>query len=219
VIIIVNLAEGFMKLRTVMGLLIAAGISLNVQAAIHIDMKPGLWEHRFKMDETSLNSTQKTQAEQMTKAMAEMKKQMETMPPEQRKMMEDMMAQQGIKVSDKGLEMAAQGVQITKEGTVVKACVTQEEIDRGELPKGDDNCEEKVTQISPKALKISYVCKGEHPTHGEGEVVFQNDKSYTGQVSYTTTVEEKPETYRAIQTGKWLSSDCGNIKPQSAKVK
>jgi hypothetical protein len=208
-----------MKLSSIMALLIAAGVGLNAQAAIHVDMKPGLWEHKFKMDESSLDATQKTQAEQMTKAMDEMKKQMANMPPEQRKMMEDMMAKQGIKVSDKGLEMAAQGVQITKEGTTVKACVTQEEIDRGELPKSDDKCEEKVTQVSPKVLKISYVCKGENPTRGEGEVVFQNDKSYTGQVAYTTTVENKTQTYRADQSGKWLSSDCGNIKPASYKDK
>ncbi len=208
-----------MKLRSLMALLIAAGMGLNAQAAIHVDMKPGLWEHKFKMDESSLDASQKTQAEQMTKAMEEMKAQMANMPPEQRKMMEEMMAKQGIKVSDKGLEMAEQGVQISREGTTVKACVTQEEIDRGELPKGDNNCEQKVTQSSPTVLKISYVCKGENPTQGEGEVVFLNDKSYTGKVSYTTMVENKPQTYRADQSGKWLSSNCGNIKPASVKNK
>lgn len=207
-----------MKLQLMMALLLTASVG-SVQAAIHVDMKPGLWEHKFKMDESSLDATQKTQAEQMTKAMEEMKAQMANMPPEQRKMMEEMMAKQGIKVSDKGLEMAAQGVQITKEGTTVKACITQEEIDKGEMPKSDDNCEQKVTQVSPTVLKLSYVCKGDNPTRGDGEIVFQNDKSYTGKVSFTSVVEDKPQTYRANQSGKWLSSDCGNIKPQSAKLK
>lgn len=207
-----------MKLQLMMALLLTVSVG-SVQAAIHVDMKPGLWEHKFKMDESSLDATQKTQAEQMTKAMEEMKAQMANMPPEQRKMMEEMMAKQGIKVSDKGLEMAAQGVQITKEGTTVKACITQEEIDKGEMPKSDDNCEQKVTQVSPTVLKLSYVCKGDNPTRGDGEIVFQNDKSYTGKVSFTSVVENKPQTYRANQSGKWLSSDCGNIKPQSAKLK
>lgn len=208
-----------MKFSSITALLIAAGVSLNTQAAIHVDMKAGLWEHKFTMDESNMDAAQKTQAEQMTKAMDEMKQQMANLPPEQRKMMEEMMEKQGIKVSDKGLEMADQGVKISKEGTTVKACVTQEEIDRGELPKGDDNCEQKVTQVSPTVLKISYVCKGDQPTRGEGEVVFQNSKSYTGKVSYTTVVENKPQTYHANQAGKWLSSDCGNIKPASLKNK
>ena len=205
-----------MKLN-VIGLVAAVGLSLNVEAAVHVDMKPGLWEHKFKMDDRGMTAAQKAQTEQMTQAMSEMKKQMANLPPEQRKMMEEMMAEKGITVSDKGIEMPSQGVQISKDGTVVKACITQAEIDRGELPKTDDNCEEKITQTSPKVLKVSYFCKGDNPTHGEGTIVFQNDKSYTGEVSYTTTIENKPETFHAIQSGKWLSSNCGNIKPQSEK--
>jgi len=206
-----------MKLGSLIGLLMAAGLSFNVHAAVHVDMKPGLWEHKFKMDDSSANATQKAQVEQMAKAVEEMKKQMANLPPEQRKMMEDMMAQQGIKVSDKGIDMAPQGVQITKEGTTVKACVTQEEIDRGELPKTNDDCEQKLTQTSAKVIKLSYVCKGENPMHGEGTVIFQNDKSYTGEVAYTTTIEGETQTFHAVQSGKWLASDCGNIKPESQK--
>lgn len=202
-----------MKSSIVIGLLAVAGLSFEAQA-FNVDMKPGLWEHKFKMDARGQGSAQKAQAEQMANAMAEMKKQMANMPPEQRKMMEDMMAQQGITVSDKGVEMPSQGVQITKDGTTVKACLTQEEIDRGELPKSDDNCEEKITQTAPNILKVTYICNGDQPSRGEGTIVFQNNKAYTGDVSYTTSIDGKTETFNATQSGKWLSSNCGDIKPQ-----
>ena len=205
-------------MKSVIGLLVTAGLSFNAYA-FQVDMKPGLWEHKFKMDDRGQSSVQKEQAEQMAGAIEEMKKQMANLPPEQRKMMEDMMAQQGIKMTDKGVEMPSQGVQISKEGATVKACLTQEEIDRGELPKGDENCEQKITQTSPKVLKVIYICKGEQPSRGEGTIVFQNNKSYTGDISYTTIVQEKQETFHAIQSGKWLSSDCGEVKPQSLKSK
>lgn len=207
-----------MKLNLLIGLIIAAGVSLNAQA-IHVDMKPGLWEHSFKMNAGSLGAVTGVQQEQMNTAMEEMKKQLANMPPEQRKMMEDMMAKQGIKISDKGIDMAAQGVQISKDGTTVKACITQAQIDGGDMPQANENCEQKITQVSPTVLKASYVCKGEYPSHGEGQIVFQSNKAYTGTMKLTTEINKKAETIEGTQSGKWLSSDCGDIKPQLPKAK
>jgi uncharacterized protein YneF (UPF0154 family) len=207
-----------MKPGLLIGLFLIAGMSLNAQA-IHVDMKPGLWEHTFKLSEGSLGAVTGMQTEQMNQAMEEMKKQLANMPPEQRKMMEDMMAKQGIKVSDKGIDMAAQGVHISKDGTIVKACVTQAEIDSGEMPQADENCEQNITQVSPTVLKATYICKGEHPSQGEGQIVFQSNKAYTGTVKFTTEVNKKAQTIEGVQSGKWLSSDCGDIKPQPPKAK
>jgi uncharacterized protein YneF (UPF0154 family) len=207
-----------MKPSLFIGLFMTAGLSLNAYA-IHVDMKPGLWEHSFKLSEGSLGVLGGGQQEQMSKAMEEMKTQMANMPPEQRKMMEDMMAKQGIKVSDKGVDIAAQGVHISKDGTTVKTCLTQTEIDRGEMPQPDENCEQNITQVSATVLKVNYVCKGAHPSHGEGQIVFQSDKSYTGNMKLITEVNKKAETIESTQSGKWLSSDCGNIKPMAPKTK
>lgn len=207
-----------MKLSSLIGLFMFAGLSLNAHA-IHVDMKPGLWEHTFKLSESSLGTLTGGQQEQMSKAMEEMKKQMASMPPEQRKMMEDMMAKQGIKISDKGIDMASQGVHISKDGSTVKACLTQAEIDRGDMPQADENCEQTITQVSSSVLKATYMCKGEHPSHGEGQIIFQSDKAYTGTMKFTTEINKKSETIEGTQSGKWLSSDCGDIKPQALKVK
>jgi len=205
-----------MKLRLIT--LVALGLSLNAQA-LTVDIKPGLWEHKFKFDPASAGTVEADQQEKMAQAMAEMKKQMASMPPEQRKMMEDMMAKQGIKISDKGIDMASQGVHISKDGTSVQVCLTQEDIDRGELPKNDANCDQKLTQVSPSTYKTTFDCKGEHPSHGEGEVTFANSKSYTGTMAVTSEMNGKQQTVHGETQGKWLSSDCGNIKPYSAKPK
>ena len=206
-----------MRLRLVTGLLVISSISLSSISlnahALKVDMKPGLWEHAFKFDKGSFGAISGVQPEQMSQAMEEMKKQMANLPPEQRKMMEDMMAKQGIKVTDQGIDMAAQGVSISKDGTTVKACVTQEEIDRGEMPQAGENCEQKITQVSPKHFKATYVCKGDNPMQGEGEIIFQSDKAYSGKMKMITQINGKPETIQGTQAGKWLSSACGLIKP------
>jgi hypothetical protein len=207
-----------MKFISITSLLAASALSLNV-AAIQLDIKPGLWEHKFKFSEDSAGSINKEQMEQMNKAMEEMKKQMENLPPEQKKMMEQMMEKQGIKVTDKGIDMASQGVHISKDGTSVKVCLTQEDIDQGGIPQNDENCDQKLTQVSAKSYKITFECKGEHPSKGEGQVTFQSDKAYTGNMTVTTQVGDKTQVVKGDQAGKWLGSDCGNIKSQSEKMK
>lgn len=128
------------------------------------------------------------------------------------------MAQQGIKVSDKGIEMPSQNLHISKDGTTMKVCLTQSQIDTGDLPQ-PENCEQKITQVSVNILKSTFVCKGETPVRGEGQIVFQSDKAYTGTTKVTTEVNQKIQTVEGTQSGKWLSSDCGDIKPQSPKAK
>ena len=159
-----------MKLHLLAGLLMTSVLSVNAQA-VHVDMKAGLWEHTFKIAEGG--NAQKSQREEMMNAMNEMKKQYANMPPEQRKVIDQMMEQQGIKVTDDGVDMTSQGLQISKDGTVLKACITQQQIDSGELPTPADNCEQKVVQSSPTTLKMTYVCKGDNPFKGDSDIVFQ----------------------------------------------
>ncbi|GGY73447.1 hypothetical protein GCM10011613_18220 [Cellvibrio zantedeschiae] len=206
-----------MKLVTLAGFIVAAGLSLNAYA-VQVDMKPGLWEHTFKLNEGSIGAITGVQQEQVSQAMDEMKKQMANMSPEQRKMMEDMMAKQGIKISDKGIDMTSQNLHISKDGTIIKVCVTQAQIDSGELPQAE-NCEQKVTQVSANVFKSTFACKGEHPVNGEGQIVFQSNKAYTGTTKVTTEVNKKVQTIEGTQSGKWLSSDCGDVKPLPPKTK
>lgn len=199
-----------MKVYLLASFVFSLVISLNAQA-VNVDMKPGLWEHTTKLD--GAGTEQKAQQEQLAKGLEAMKKQFENMPPEQRKMIEGMMADQGINSTDSSLDMATKGIQILKDGTVVKECITQEEINRGKLPEISEDCEHKLTHMSAKVIKVSYTCSGTPPSQGESIITFQNPKVYTGNVTFKTTVGDRTETFDAKQSGKWLSSDCGDIKP------
>jgi Protein of unknown function (DUF3617) len=184
---------------------------------IKLDMQPGLWENSFKMTGESSKELQSIQNDQMKKAMEEMKKQLANMPPEQRKQVEAMMAQSGVKIDGDSIKMQNDAVKISSEGTQVKQCITQAEIDRGDFPDDDENCKSTLSQISKNHFKATHKCVGENPSHGESEVVFDSNRYYSGKGVMTQTVDGKPHTLEIEMEGKWISSDCGDIKPETNK--
>jgi hypothetical protein len=153
-------------------------------------MRPGLWEHSFTM---------KSQSGQMEKAMSEMQQQLASMPPDQRKMMEQMMAQQGRGMGAKG--------------SSIQMCITKEQAERDEVPQQEGGCSQQVMQRTANTIKVKFSCTGNPPTSGESEVTFASPTAYTGKSVVNTTVEGKPERMTMDQSGKWLSADCGSIKP------
>ena len=205
-----------MKTYLMMATIATAAISFNTYAN-RLDMTPGLWEHTMKMNAVGASPAEKEQNEKIQQAMVEMKRQMESMPPEKRKMIEQALESRGIKLNDNGLEVPTKNMQVAKDGIKMKVCLTQEEIDKGDMHSQDDTCEEKYTQNSSKVVKISFECKGARPMHGESEVIFQDSKSYAGKTTIVTTRDGKDETIQAEQSGKWLSNDCGSVKPKALK--
>ncbi len=153
-------------------------------------MKPGLWEHSFTM---------KSGSGQIEKAMADMQKQMAAMPPDQRKQMEQMMAQSGV-----GMGARA---------NTVKVCISPEQAARLDIPQKDDQCKQEITQRSASMMKFKFSCAGQPPASGEGEVTFHSPAHYSSKSVVNTSVEGKPERMTMDQTGKWLSADCGSLKP------
>lgn len=200
------------RAMSLMGFL-AAAIALPLQAdTLKTDMKPGLWEHRIKLVG---GNDLAAQTKQMQQAMEEVKKQMAGLPPEQRKMMEDMMAQQGMKFSDQGVSLQDNKVQISKDGTVVKQCITQAQIDKGYVPDTGDSCKPTITQLSKTKFKTTYTCTGQHNATGEGEIEFTSPTRYQGTAYFITQSNGTSQRYETEQSGSWLSSDCGTIKPEN----
>lgn len=158
-------------------------------------MRPGLWEHSVKM---------KTQSGQMEAALAQAQQAMASMPPAQRKQMEQMMATQGL-----GLGSGPQGQ------TTIKVCITPEQAAIDQIPQ-QEGCTQKVQRLDASTMKVSFSCKGEPgegPTSGEGTVRFQGPTAYSGNFKIKTHQGGKPEQIDMAQTGRWLFSDCGAIKP------
>lgn len=160
-------------------------------SAAKLDMQPGLWE--FATTITSASG-------EMEQAMQQAKAQLANLPPEQRKMVEDMMAAQGIGISDKGTD------------TIIKYCVTQQQINEGKLPN-QEHCSQEILKQSKNVYKIKFDCAGDTPTSGTGEVVFSNPKNYIGKSTFTTQMNGKKQDMKIDQVGKWLAADCGAIKP------
>jgi Protein of unknown function (DUF3617) len=155
--------------------------------------KPGLWEMTQKMGGNA----------EMDQAMAQMQKQMAGMSPAERKMMQDMMAKQGVTVP----APAAGG------GMSMKMCITPEMAAKQEMPvQTEGDCTTTVTSRSANVVKMNFVCKNP-PSSGEGTYTFQGDSAYTMKMLMKTTHQGKPQNVTMDGQGKWLSANCGNVKP------
>lgn len=161
-------------------------------------MKPGLWENTFKL---------KSDDGKLEKAMETMKKQMDSMPAEQKKMMEAMMKKQGASFG--------------ANATTLKICLTKEQAEKMQFPKGPNDqgekCTQEVLKQSAKYIKVKFSCEGSASTKGESEVSFSTPTSFKAKTIMDTTIEGKKQVTKVDQTGKWLSADCGSIMPLSSK--
>jgi hypothetical protein len=108
--------------------------------------------------------------------------------------------------------MAKQGVTMGANGTTVKACMTKEMTERNDMmgPQGD--CKTTTVSRQGNTVKTAYTCT-QPKMSGEGEVTFASPESFSSKAVMNTVTQGKPETTRMDGTGKWLSADCGAIKP------
>lgn len=184
-----------MKLHHVAATLVLSGCAFTAGAQ---SMKPGLWEIANKMGGNP----------ELEKSMAEMQKQMASMPPEQRKMMQEMMAKQGV-----SMDAGAGGAM------VMKMCMTKEMVERNQLPtQQQGDCKTTVTSRSANTMKMSFTC-AQPPSSGEGEYTFSGDTAYTMKMTMNTTHQGKPMRTTMDAKGKWLGADCGTIKPMQIPAK
>lgn len=180
--------------RTPRPLLLACATLMAAGAASAQNIKPGLWE--------ITNQMQGTPGSKTDAAMAQMQKQMAAMTPEQRKMLEDMMAKKGVQIG------AAPGG-----GMAVKVCVSPEMAARNDVaPRQSGSCTHTAGARTGSTQKFSYVCT-QPPSRGEGEVTYTSPEAYSMTMKTVSTIKGKEETMDMKANGKWLASDCGNIKP------
>ena len=178
-----------MKLRYMLAVCAVGSISIAAQAQ---NLKPGLWEVTHSM---------KSSSGEMEKAQAQAQQQMANMPPEQRKMMEKMMAEHGVKFGAGG-----------PGGMSARTCMTKEMVERNEMPTQRGDCKTTKQQRSGNTMHIAFTCTNP-PSNGEGQFTIVSPEAYTMTMVVNSSVNGKPETMNMNGSGKWLSSDCGNLKP------
>ena len=182
-----------MQVKHVLSVAAVALVCLGAHAQTQV---PGLWEHSFSV---------KSDDERMDKAMAEMQKQLASMPPEQRKQMEAAMASRGVKMG--------------AGGSSVKVCLTKEQAEKPpEARMGRGDCTQKDVRRSGNTMKFKFECT-KPPSSGEGEMTFISDKAYSGKSVVNTQVAGKPQQMTIEMQGKWLASDCGDVKPRTSPAK
>lgn len=157
------------------------------------NMKPGLWEYQ---------STMKSQSGEMENAMAEMRKELESMPAEERKKMANMMAQSGMQFG------AAKG-----STQMMRICITPQEANDMDF-FSDPECKQDIIQRSANNLKIRFKCGGDMPSQGEGAFTFQEDTAFSGKFWFEIQDDGKKDRIEMTQKGKWISTNCGNLKPR-----
>jgi hypothetical protein len=168
-------------------ILLAISLSATAQT-----QKPGLWEMTTKVQ---------SGGQDMGAAMAKMQKQLESMPPDQRKMLEDMMAKQGVQMGSSG-----------GGGVTVKICMTKEMFDQAHMAKPSEHCTHSISPRSGNTQRFTFSCT-QPPSQGQGEVTYLSPEAYTTKMTGKNTVGGKESTMDMQSSGRWLGSDCGNIKP------
>lgn len=166
-----------------------AGLTASAQT-----IKPGLWEFGNKL--SSGNAA-------LSQQMAEMQKELASLPPEQRQAMQEMMAKNGVNLNIDGSGAMR-----------MKLCITKEMAERSEIPAGNGsgNCQRSVSPRVGNTLKTSFTCTNP-PSNGEGVVTFAGSDAFSVKMTTHSTVNGKRETLVMDGSGKWLGSDCGSIKP------
>lgn len=174
-----------MMLRTFSALILLA----SATGVFAQTMKPGLWE---------MTNNVQSGGQDLTAAMAAMQTQIAVMPPEQRKMMEDMIAKRRV-------QMGAGGAG----GMRTRMCLTQDMVERNEVVlKQQGDCTQTTSPRVGGTLKYAFKCT-KPASSGQGEVTFTNPESFAMTMSITS-----PERNLDMQaTGKWLGTQCGDIKP------
>jgi Protein of unknown function (DUF3617) len=152
--------------------------------------KPGLWQLQTKMQ-----LDPKIQA-QMDAAM----KEIANLPPAQRKQIEEMMGKQGVSIDKTG-------------GTTAKFCVSKEMAERDIAPMERSDCTQQ-NKRSGNTVTVNFQCAN---PKASGEIVI----THISDTQYAMTMKSvgaKPsETVNMSAQGKWISADCGSLKPIPVK--
>ncbi|HIV71299.1 MAG TPA: DUF3617 domain-containing protein [Candidatus Aquabacterium excrementipullorum] len=156
-------------------------------------IKPGLWE--MSTDSQQLNGKPLPDAGQMAA-------QLKNLPPEMRQKIEEQMKAQGVQLSPS----TAGG------GLGVRMCLTQEMLSQNRWQQAEGDCKSQVLSRSGNTWKWAMTCT-KPPAQGEGTTVFTDAQNYTGEVRMTSQQGGKPQVMTMKHRARWISADCGGLKP------
>lgn len=164
--------------------LVSVSVSMAVSAQ---SVKPGLWEVHSATGA----------AAHMQQAQQQMQAQMAKLSPEQTKMMEKMMSERGVAMS----------------AGAPRICLSKEQIEKKEMPVDQrPDCKTEVKTRSTQRWEARSVCTNP-PSTANVVTTFESAEAYSTQIDGTMTRNGKTEPYSMGMKMRWVSADCGTLKP------
>jgi hypothetical protein len=162
-----------------------------------LDAKVGLWEYAISTQMSGMPGGPATQIPEEAR---------KSMSPEQLARLEGLMAGRGG------------GTQ----ASTVKVCLTAESMNRGIAARGarDSACTYKVVSSSASKQEIHMDCPPDKDARRTADITFERvdpDHIKGTIASKTTGSNDRTVEVKTTITGKWVSSDCGNVKPVGEK--
>jgi hypothetical protein len=175
-----------LRIRTVLPAMLVGFTLVAISARGQIaPIKPGLWQIQMERE---------TNGEKAP----DMSERLKTMPPERRAQVEAAMKQRGIEAN----------------GNTVKVCQTREMLDSSKFVNPLPDCKITYSTRTSSSWKSHTSCSQNH-LESDSEVTFSSPESYTVKTTSTLQSASQTKTTHMTRTGKWLSADCGDIKPLS----
>lgn len=168
-------------------LLSLALLALPLPAHAALNLKSGLWELHAKMSADG----------KVNDANARLEKMFAGMPPEKRKMMQEMMAKHGVGVGQNGAHRFC----------FSDAMIRQPESLAGSSEAAKD-CSSKVVKSTGSSVELEFRCQSGRS--GKASWTASNKESFTSVVEMKS---KEGKTSRIEQTGKFVSANCGDVKP------
>ena len=103
------------------------------------------------------------------------------------------------------------------QGITTKVCQTKESLaDARSYGRQDASCTSKVTSMTATKVEIHAECTGRIKSTSD-YVMERVDAEHTKMTGVQKMEGDHPMTSKITITGKWLSADCGDVKPYTPK--
>jgi Protein of unknown function (DUF3617) len=150
-------------------------------------IKPGLWQVQM---EREVNGQK----------MPDMSERLKNMPPEKRAQFEAMMKQHGFGTG----------------GASNQVCYTAEMLEHSPWADMQMDCKPTFSSRTSASWKWHTSCP-KLGIEADGEAIFINSENYTAKSTSVSKMGDKVRNSTATMTGKWVSADCGDVKPLDLK--
>lgn len=177
-----------MKTLRMMSLVLATSVSwaaASEAASVSFNLKYGLWEV------TSVGTTSGT-------------------PPLPAAALANMSPAQKAQMA---AAMTAVMASINKPKTY-KSCITAESLQRGfKDPELSNGCTQTIVSSSASEMEVKFVCTGREKMAGDVHFQTPGPEAMSGTVDMTLSEGGVTMKMNRQMTGKWVSADCGDVKP------